>query len=106
MMEQQTFYFLLISFVVLSTILPFLASFINRKRQQKAFEEQLEKRQRYLASLEVGDEVVLFSGLHGTIGKERARVVELQIAKGVLVYVEKESIMGKAEELGAETLLS
>ncbi len=41
-MEQQTLYYVLIILVALSTILPVLTSYVNRKRQQKALEEQLE----------------------------------------------------------------
>ncbi|HEL2459801.1 preprotein translocase subunit YajC [Streptococcus suis] len=98
-MDQQTLYYALIILVALSTILPVLTSYVNRKRQQKALEEQLENRQRYLSTLQAGDEVILFSGLHGKIIKLTDSLVELQIAKGIIVYVEKESIMGKAKEL-------
>ncbi|MFX3774581.1 preprotein translocase subunit YajC, partial [Streptococcus suis] len=74
-MDQQTLYYALIILVALSTILPVLTSYVNRKRQQKALEEQLEKRQRYLSTLQAGDEVILFSGLHGKIIKLTDRLV-------------------------------
>lgn len=94
-MEQQTLYYVLIILVALSTILPVLTSYINRKRQQKALEEQLEKRQRYLSTLQAGDEVILFSGLHGKIIKLTDSLVELQIAEGVLVScLRKEAVAG------------
>ncbi len=64
-MEQQTLYYVLIILVALSTILPVLTSYVNRKRQQKALEEQLEKRQRYLSTLQAGDEVILSLGCMG-----------------------------------------
>ncbi len=95
-MDQQTLYYVLIILVALSTILPVLTSYVNRKRQQKALEEQLEKRQRYLSTLQAGDEVILFSGLHGKIIKLTDSLVELQIAEGVL-FTLKKSIMGKAK---------
>ncbi|MFX3937455.1 preprotein translocase subunit YajC, partial [Streptococcus suis] len=65
---------------------------------QKALEEQLEKRQRYLSTLQAGDEGILFSGLHGKIIKITDSLVELQIAEGVLVYFEKESIIVKYKQ--------
>lgn len=99
LMEQNTLYYLLIALVALSTILPIATSYINRKRQQRELEEQLEKRQVYLAGLISGDEVILFSGMHGKIISVADHLVELQIAQEVIVYVEKESIMGKAKEL-------
>ncbi len=104
-MEQQTLYYVLIILVALSTILPVLTSYINRKRQQKALEEQLEKRQRYLSTLQAGDEVILFSGLHGKIIKLTDSLVELQIAEGVLVYVEKSRLWEKPKNYFYEVVL-
>ncbi|MGT2742142.1 preprotein translocase subunit YajC [Streptococcus plurextorum] len=98
-MEQKTLYYVILILVALSTLLPLITPYVNRKRQQRVFQEQLEKRQRYLATLQTGDEVILFSGLYGRIIRIKDSLVELQIAEGVTVYVEKESIMGKAKEL-------
>lgn len=98
-MEEKNFYLILIVLVALTSILPTITTFLNRRRQQKELVEQFDKRQRYLETLKAGDEVVLLSGFHGKIKAIRANVVELQIAQDVTVYVEKESIMGKAKEL-------
>ncbi|EHE11097.1 preprotein translocase, YajC subunit [Streptococcus pneumoniae GA17328] len=59
----------------------------------------MEQRQEYLASLTSGDEVLLLSGIHGKIISIKDDLVSLQIAKGVVIYVEKESVMGKTKEL-------
>lgn len=53
----------------------------------------MEQRQEYLASLTSGDEVLLLSGIHGKIISIQDDLVSLQIAKGVVIYVEKESVM-------------
>ncbi|WP_155962637.1 preprotein translocase subunit YajC [Streptococcus ruminantium] len=98
-MEQQTLYYIIIILVALSTILPIVTSYVSRKRQQKEFEEQMDKRQQYLSTLKAGDEIILLSGLHGKIIKLTGSLVELQIAENVHVYVEKESIMGKSKGL-------
>lgn len=98
-MEEKTLYIILIVLVALTSILPTITTFVNRRRQQKELAEQFEKRQRYLEAIQAGDEVILFSGLHGKIKAIKDNVVELQIAQDVHVYVEKESIMGKAKEL-------
>lgn len=98
-MEEKTLYIILIVLVALTSILPTITTFVNRRRQQKELAEQFEKRQRYLEAIQAGDEVVLFSGFHGKIKAIKDNVVELQIAQDVHVYVEQESIMGKAKEL-------
>lgn len=59
----------------------------------------MEQRQEYLASLTSGDEVLLLSGIHGKIISIKDDLVSLQIAKGVVIYVEKESVSGKTKEL-------
>ena len=58
----------------------------------------MEQRQEYLASLTSDDEVLL-SGIHGKIISIKDDLISLQIAKGVVIYVEKESVMGKTKEL-------
>lgn len=59
----------------------------------------MEQRKEYLASLTSGDEVLLLSGIHGKIISIKDDLVSLQIAKGVVIYVKKESVMRKTKEL-------
>ncbi|HHA8091970.1 TPA: preprotein translocase subunit YajC [Streptococcus pneumoniae] len=61
--------------------------------------KQMEQRKEYLASLTSGDEVLLLSGIHGKIISIKDDLVSLQIAKGVVIYVKKESVMRKTKEL-------
>ncbi|VKE42344.1 preprotein translocase subunit YajC [Streptococcus pneumoniae] len=85
--------------VIVLAVSPLLLSSFHSIRQQKLFRKQMEQRQEYLASLTSGDEVLLLSGIHGKIISIQDDLVFLQIAKGVVIYVEKESVMGKTKEL-------
>ena len=51
------------------------------------------------ATLKKGDEVILLDGIHGKIVSIKGTLVELKISQNTIVYVEKESIMGKSREL-------
>ncbi|HHK6645570.1 TPA: preprotein translocase subunit YajC [Streptococcus pneumoniae] len=95
-MDTTLFYGIVIVLAV-SPLL--LSSFHYIIRQQKLLRKQMEQRQEYLASLTSGDEVLLLSGIHGKIISIQDDLVSLQIAKGVVIYVEKESVMGKTKEL-------
>lgn len=93
-MDTTLFY----GIVIVLAVSPLLLSSFQSIRQQKLLHKQMEQRQEYLASLKSGDEVLLLSGIHGKIISIKDDVVSLQIAKGV-IYVEKESVMGKTKEL-------
>lgn len=83
--------------VIVLAVSPLLLSSFHSIRQQKLLRKQMEQRQEYLASLTSGDEVLLLSGIHGKIISIQDDLVFLQIAKGVVIYVEKESVMGKTK---------
>ena len=93
-MDTTLFY----GIVIVLAVSPLLLSSFQSIRQQKLLHKQMEQRQEYLASLKSGDEVLL-SGIHGKIISIKDDLVSLQIAKGVVIYVEKESVMGKTKEL-------
>lgn len=94
-MDTTLFY----GIVIVLAVSPLLLSSFHSIRQQKLLRKQMEQRQEYLASLTSGDEVLLLSGIHGKIISIQDDLVSLQIAKGVVIYVEKESVMGKTKEL-------
>ncbi|HEW0860763.1 preprotein translocase subunit YajC [Streptococcus pneumoniae] len=94
-MDTTLFY----GIVIVLTVSPLLLSSFHSIRQQKLLRKQMEQRQEYLASLTSGDEVLLLSGIHGKIISIQDDLVSLQIAKGVVIHVEKESVMGKTKEL-------
>lgn len=94
-MDTTLFY----GIVIVLAVSPLLLSSFHSIRQQKLLRKQMEQRQEYLASLTSGDEVLLLSGIHGKIISIKDDLISLQIAKGVAIYVEKESVMGKTKEL-------
>ena len=94
-MDTTLFY----GIVIVLAVSPLLLSSFHSIRQQKLLRKQMEQRKEYLASLTSGDEVLLSSGIHGKIISIKDDLVSLQIAKGVVIYVEKESVMGKIKEL-------
>lgn len=85
--------------VIVLAVSPLLLSSFQSIRQQKLLHKQMEQRKEYLDSLKSGDEVLLLSGVHGKIISIKDELISLQIAKGVAIYVEKESVMGKTKEL-------
>lgn len=85
-MDTTLFY----GIVIVLAVSPLLLSSFHSIRQQKLLRKQMEQRQEYLASLTSGDEVLLLSGIHGKIISIQDDLVSLQIAKGVVIYVEKE----------------
>lgn len=93
-MDTTLFY----GIVIVLAVSPLLLSSFHSIRQQKLLRKQMEQRQEYLASLTSDDEVLL-SGIHGKIISIKDDLISLQIAKGVVIYVEKESVMGKTKEL-------
>ena len=93
-MDTTLFY----GIVIVLAVSPLLLSSFHSIHQQKLLRKQMEQRQEYLASLTSDDEVLL-SGIHGKIISIKDDLISLQIAKGVVIYVEKESVMGKTKEL-------
>lgn len=94
-MDTTLFY----GIVIVLAVSPLLLSSFQSIRQQKLLHKQMEQRKEYLDSLKSGDEVLLLSGIHGKIISIKDELISLQIAKGVAIYVEKESVMGKTKEL-------
>lgn len=67
--------------------------FLIMRPQQKKFKTH----QAMLAELKVGDKVVLASGFKGTITKIGEQFYSVEIARGVIVEVERNAIASKAE---------
>jgi len=85
---------LLILFAPLFAIWYFL---LIRPQQQ-----QRRKLQDLISKLKQGDRVVTNGGIHGIIASFRDSVVQLQIAKGVTIDVERSAITGLAKEESGE----
>ncbi|MBU3135521.1 preprotein translocase subunit YajC [Clostridium gasigenes] len=64
--------------------------FFNKKRMK----EQEGKRGKQLSSLKINDRVVTISGIYGTIRGVEKNIVKLEVAKGIVIEIDKASIMG------------
>ncbi len=61
---------------------------------QKRMKEQEKARDIYLSKLKPGDKVIIISGIYGVIKGINNNIVKLEISKGVIIEIDKESIMG------------
>lgn len=64
--------------------------FFNRKRMK----EQEGQREKQLSSLNVNDRVVTISGIYGMIKGIEKNIVKLEVAKGIVIEIDKASVMG------------
>ncbi|CAI3381494.1 preprotein translocase subunit YajC [Enterococcus cecorum] len=98
-MNTQTLTIIVLIVIAITSVIPSLLQAMGARRNQKEMQEQMKKREEYLANLKKGDEVILLDGIHGKIVSIKGTLVELKISQNTVVYVEKESIMGKSREL-------
>ena len=98
-MNTQTLTIIVLIVIAITSVIPSLLQAKGARRNQKEMQEQMKKREEYLANLKKGDEVILLYGIHGKIVSIKGTLVELKISQNTVVYVEKESIMGKSREL-------
>lgn len=71
---------------------------ILRPQQKKAKEHKM-----LLASIKKGDSVVSVSGLYGVVAKVDSAVVHIEIAKGVVVKMQKDSILSTKHHIHNDT---
>lgn len=64
--------------------------FFNRKRMK----EQEGQREKQLSSLNINDRVVTISGIYGNIKGIEKNIVKLEVAKGIVIEIDKASVMG------------
>ena len=98
-MNTQTLTIIVLIVIAITSVIPSLLQAMGARRNQKEMQEQMKKREEYIANLKKGDEVILLDGIHGKIVSINGTLVELKISQNTIVYVEKESIMGKSREL-------
>lgn len=72
--------------VVVLMIMPFL----NKKKLAK----QEGEREKILSSLKINDKIITISGIYGKIKKIDGNIVKLEIAKDVIIEIDKASIIG------------
>ena len=71
-----------------------IISFVSPKKKKKRMKEQEKARDIYLSKLKPGDKVIIISGIYGVIKGINNNIVKLEISKGVIIEIDKESIMG------------
>ncbi|MDZ5589750.1 preprotein translocase subunit YajC [Enterococcus cecorum] len=98
-MNTQTLTIIVLIVIAITSVIPSFLQMMGARRNQKEMQEQMKKREEYLDNLKKGDEVILLDGIHGKIVSIKDTLVELKISQNTIVYVEKESIMGKSREL-------
>ena len=96
-MNTHTLTIIVLIVIAITSVIPSFLQMMGARRNQK--EMQMKKREEYLDNLKKGDEVILLDGIHGKIVSIKGTLVELKISQNTIVYVEKESIMGKSREL-------
>lgn len=89
-MDNKVLWLIIVILSVYTIIISFISPMINKKRMK----EQEKAREVYLSKLKLGDKVIIISGIYGVIRGINNNVVKLEIAKGVIIEIDKESIMG------------
>ena len=81
--------------VVVTIVLQYIYKIIITKKQRKQFETESIKRNDYLKTLKVNDEIVTVYGMYGIINDIDDTVVMLKVAKDCIIKIEIESILIK-----------
>lgn len=84
--------------IILLGIYPVVVFLISPILNKKRMEKSEEKRDKNLSSLKVNDRVVTISGIYGTIKGINKNIINLEIAKDVIVKIDKASILGSLKE--------
>ena len=90
-------------FLVLILLVFTLPTFLMMRAQRKR-QAQIEQLQ---ASIQPGDRVVNVSGFHGTVVATAAETLDLEIAPGTVVTMERAGVMRRveSEQVGSDTPL-
>lgn len=82
-----------LAFLVLILLVFTLPTFLMLRAQRKR-QTQIEQLQ---ASIQPGDRVVTVSGFHGTVEATAAETLDLEIAPGTVVTLERAGVMRRVE---------
>lgn len=80
---------LLVALALMPLVIMIIMNFSNRKNMKK----NMEVRKQELGQLKRGDKVLTISGIYGFVEKINNDVVMLEISKGVIIEVNKGSIV-------------
>jgi preprotein translocase subunit YajC len=84
--------------IILAVTFVLLWAMFIRPQQRRLREHRM-----VVASLDVGDEVVLSAGIYGRIVKLGPEELTLEVAPGVELRVARQAVLRRVESLGAET---
>lgn len=89
-MNDRVLWLIILVLATYTIIISFVSPMIHEKRMK----EQEKARDIYLSKLKPGDKVIIISGIYGIIKGINNNIVKLEISKGVIIEIDKESIMG------------
>ena len=89
-MNDRVLWLIILVLATYTIIISFVSPMIYKKRMK----EQEKARDIYLSKLKPGDKVIIISGIYGVIKGINNNIVKLEISKGVIIEIDKESIMG------------
>ncbi|WP_333959977.1 preprotein translocase subunit YajC [Clostridium perfringens] len=89
-MNDRVLWLIILVLATYTIIISFVLPMIHKKRMK----EQEKARDIYLSKLKPGDKVIIISGIYGVIKGINNNIVKLEISKGVIIEIDKESIMG------------
>ncbi|MGG7208257.1 preprotein translocase subunit YajC [Clostridium perfringens] len=89
-MNDRVLWLIILVLATYTIIISFISPMIHKKRMK----EQEKARDIYLSKLKPGDKVIIISGIYGVIKGINNNIVKLEISKGVIIEIDKESIMG------------
>lgn len=89
-MNDRVLWLIILVLATYTITISFVSPMIHKKRMK----EQEKARDIYLSKLKPGDKVIIISGIYGVIKGINNNIVKLEISKGVIIEIDKESIMG------------
>ena len=89
-MNDRVLWLIILVLATYTIIISFVSPMIHKKRMK----EQEKARDIYLSKLKPWDKVIIISGIYGIIKGINNNIVKLEISKGVIIEIDKESIMG------------
>lgn len=84
--------------IVLLAAYPVVVFMIMPLLNKKKLAKQEEEREKILSSLKINDKVITISGIYGRIKKIDENIVKLEIAKDIIIEIDKASIIGALKE--------
>ncbi|WP_024615476.1 preprotein translocase subunit YajC [Clostridium sp. Ade.TY] len=84
--------------IILLGLYPVVVLLISPILNKKKMAKNEEEREKSLSSLKINDKVVTISGIYGRIKGMNKNIIKLEIAKDVIIEIDKASIIGSLKE--------